>query len=115
MSDPVVSSEAPLVRLIGNHSNQQEVAMKYMLLIHHGDAVTPNDPEAWEALPESERQAIMDTWQELSTTPGVTPGMRITEPAEATTVRVQDGKTLTTDGPYASVKESVGGWVLFEA
>ena len=33
----------------------------------------------------------------------------------ATTVRVEDGKTLTTDGPFASTKEALGGWLLFEA
>jgi hypothetical protein len=30
-------------------------------------------------------------------------------------VRVQDGKTLTTDGPFVAVKEALGGWLLFEA
>ena len=89
--------------------------MKYMLLVHHGDAATPNDEEAWAKVPEEERQAITDTWQEISQTPGVTPGMRITAPGAATTVRVDDGKTLTTDGPFASVKEAVGGWLLYEA
>jgi hypothetical protein len=89
--------------------------MKYMLLIHHGDATTPNDAEAWEAMPEEERQAIIDRWQEISTTPGVTPGMRMSEPGAATTVRVENGKTLTTDGPFASVKEAVGGVLTFEA
>ena len=33
----------------------------------------------------------------------------------ATTVRVQDGKTLTTDGPFAEIKESIGGYCFFEA
>ena len=36
-------------------------------------------------------------------------------PETATTVRVQDGKTLTTDGPFATVKEALGGWLMFEA
>ena len=33
----------------------------------------------------------------------------------ATKVRVEDGKTLTTDGPFVSTKEALGGWLLFEA
>ena len=33
----------------------------------------------------------------------------------ATTVRVQDGKTLTTDGPFVAVKEALGGYVVFDA
>lgn len=89
--------------------------MKYMLLIHHGDTVTPNDAEAWESLSEDERNAIVKRWGEISTTPGVTPGERIADAASATTVRVEDGKTLTTDGPYASVKDALGGWLFFEA
>jgi hypothetical protein len=36
-------------------------------------------------------------------------------PETATTVRVQDGKTLTTDGPFATVKEALGGYFTFEA
>jgi hypothetical protein len=35
--------------------------------------------------------------------------------ATATTVRVQDGKTLTTDGPFADTKEVFGGYYVFEA
>ncbi|HWX96417.1 MAG TPA: YciI family protein, partial [Solirubrobacteraceae bacterium] len=36
-------------------------------------------------------------------------------PETATTVRVQDGKTLSTDGPFVEVKEAIGGYLFFEA
>jgi hypothetical protein len=36
-------------------------------------------------------------------------------PETATTVRVQDGKTLTTDGPFVAVKEALGGYFVYEA
>ena len=36
-------------------------------------------------------------------------------PEVATTVRVRDGETLTTDGPFVSVKEALGGYFLYEA
>jgi hypothetical protein len=36
-------------------------------------------------------------------------------PETATTVRVQDGRTLTTDGPFAELKEAIGGYCFFEA
>jgi len=36
-------------------------------------------------------------------------------PEVATTVRVEDGKTLTTDGPFVEIKESIGGYFLYEA
>ena len=41
--------------------------------------------------------------------------MELADPATATTVRVQDGNTLTTDGPFVEVKEALGGFLLFEA
>jgi hypothetical protein len=36
-------------------------------------------------------------------------------PENATTVRVEGGKTVTTDGPFAGMKEAVGGWFILEA
>ena len=47
--------------------------------------------------------------------PGVSPGLWLQSPEAATTVRVQDGKTLTTDGPFVAVKEALGGYLVFEA
>jgi hypothetical protein len=89
--------------------------MKYMLLIHHGDTATPSDPDAWERLSKEEQQAVYAEWQAISQTPGVSPGMRLEGPETATTVRVEDGQTLTTDGPFVAVKEALGGYLVFEA
>jgi hypothetical protein len=89
--------------------------MKYMLLIHQGDTPTPHDPEAWGRLSEDEQQAVYRDYQQISSTPGVTPGGQLDEPATATTVRVEDGKTLTTDGPFVELKEAVGGYLFLEA
>lgn len=89
--------------------------MKYLLLIHQGDAPTPRDPEAWSRLPEEEQKRVYADYQALGQTPGVTPGVQMQDPATATTVRVQDGRTLVTDGPFASVKEALGGWLTYEA
>jgi hypothetical protein len=89
--------------------------MKYMLLIHQGDAPTPRDPDAWQRLSEDEQKAVYSAYQEINETPGVSPGLQLQPPDAATTVRVQDGKTLTTDGPFVATKEALGGWLLFEA
>jgi hypothetical protein len=89
--------------------------MKYMLLIHQADAPTPRDPEAWERLPEDERNAVFADYQAINQTPGVTPGLQLSDPQSATTVRVQEGRTLTTDGPFVAVKEALGGYFIFEA
>jgi hypothetical protein len=90
--------------------------MKYALLIHQGDTPTPDDPEAWGRLSEDEQKQVFADYQAINQTPGVTPStLRLGPPDAATTVRVQDEKTLTTDGPYVSVKEALGGWLVYEA
>jgi hypothetical protein len=88
--------------------------MKYILFIHHGTGATPGDP-AWDDLSEDEQKAVYADYQAINQTPGVTPGVGMDEPATATTVRVQDGKTLTTDGPFVEIKEAVGGYLFYEA
>ena len=88
--------------------------MKYMLLIHQGDTATPQSEE-WARLSEEEQKAIYDDYQAVNETPGVSPGVWMQPPETATTVRVQDGQTLTTDGPFVAVKEALGGYLLFDA
>jgi hypothetical protein len=89
--------------------------MKYMLLIHQGDTPTPYDADAWECLSEDERNAVYAAYKEINETPGVVPGLQMQPPETATTVRVQGGRTLTTDGPFVAVKEALGGYFVFEA
>ena len=89
--------------------------MKYLLLIHQGDTPTPRDPEAWAALSEDEQRQVFADYQAINQTPGVTPGLQMQGPDAATTVRVEDGQTLTTDGPFVAVKEALGGYLFFEA
>src|SRR3954452_9835426 len=89
--------------------------MKFMLLIHQGTTPTPRSPEEWGRLSEDEQNAVYADYKALNETPGVTPGLALADPETATTVRVQDGKTLTTDGPFVEIKEAVGGWLIFEA
>jgi hypothetical protein len=88
--------------------------MKYMLLIHQGDAPTPRDPDAWNRLSEDEQNAVYAGYKAINGTPGVSPGVQLESPEAATTVRVEDGRTLITDGPFVAVKEALGGWLLFE-
>jgi hypothetical protein len=88
--------------------------MKYMLLIHQGTTPVPGTPE-WERLSEDEQKAVYSDYQAINETPGVTPGVWLEPPESATTVRVEDGKTLTTDGPFVTVKEALGGYLFFEA
>lgn len=88
--------------------------MKYMLLIHQGSSPTPQT-ESWNDLSEAEQGAIYAAYKALNETPGVTPGNGLQPPETATTVRVADGKTLTTDGPFAELKEAINGYLTLEA
>jgi hypothetical protein len=88
--------------------------MKYMLLIHQGTTPTPPS-EAWDNLPDDEKGAVYAAYRAINETPGVTSGLQLSPPETATTVRVADGKTLTTDGPFVEIKEAIGGYLLFEA
>jgi hypothetical protein len=84
--------------------------MKYMLLIHQGTAL-----ETQAALPPEEQGQVSADYQAINETPGVEPGRWIQAPETATTVRVKDGETLTTDGPFVAAKEALGGYLFLEA
>jgi hypothetical protein len=83
--------------------------MQYVLLIYQGTT-----PRA-ETLSQEEYKAIGAEYGAINKTPGVTPGLPLGLPEHATTVRVQDGETLTTDGPFVELKEAIGGYYLLEA
>jgi hypothetical protein len=84
--------------------------MKYMLLIHSNTAMGE-----FEKLPEEQQRGILGEYMAISSAPGITGGEQLQPASTATTVRVQDGTTLTTDGPFAETKEELGGYYLFEA
>jgi hypothetical protein len=88
--------------------------MQYIMLIYQGSTPLPNT-EGWAALSEEEHKQIYADYAALNQTPGVTPGLPMGLPENATTVRVEGGKTLTTDGPFVGMKEAVGGWFVLEA
>jgi hypothetical protein len=88
--------------------------MKYMLLIHQGSTPLPGS-DAWEALSDEEKGAVYAAYKAINENPGVTPGQQLQPPETATTVQVQDGQTLITDGPFVEIKEAIGGYLLFEA
>ena len=88
--------------------------MKFMLLIQHGDAPQPGSPE-WERLSAEEQKAVPADYQTINQAPGVTPGQWMEPPETATTVRVENGQTLATDGPFVAVKEALGGYLFLDA
>ena len=88
--------------------------MKYILLINQGSTPLPGS-DAWNELSEEQQRSVYTAYQEINENPNVTPGQQMQPPETATTVRVDDGETLTTDGPFVETKEALGGWFILEA
>ncbi len=85
--------------------------MKYLLLIYSAEATDPR-PDTPEGAEYYRR--YMEYTEEVRKK-GIHLGGEALQPvATATTVRVRDGKTLTTDGPFAETKEQLGRFYFFE-
>ena len=82
--------------------------MRYAMFIHQR-------PGYVEALAEDEQKAVFAEYMALAEDPRARGGAQLQPIETATTVRVQDGQTLSTDGPYADTKEVFGGYYVFEA
>jgi hypothetical protein len=84
--------------------------MKYLLQIY--SAVLR---EEFDRLPADEQEAILGEYMAVRQSPGVIGGEQLQPVETATTVRVRDGETLLTDGPFVDAKEHLGGYFLVEA
>ncbi len=86
--------------------------MQYMLLIY-------SPPGAWESLSEDERNALYAEYgrlgEDLREQGALVSADELQPTTTATTVRVRDGETLISDGPFAETKEALGGYFLIEA
>jgi hypothetical protein len=82
--------------------------VKYALLIYSNDT-------HWDALSDDEKGAIYGEYAAISESPGIFGGSELQETETATTVRVDGGRTLATDGPFPETKEALGGFYLLEA
>jgi len=82
--------------------------MKYALLIY-------DKPGSHEGLPDADREAVYGEYFALSSDSRCVGGAQLQPVHTATTIRVQDGRTLSTDGPFADTKEVFGGYYVFEA
>ena len=82
--------------------------MKYALLIHSSE-------NGWDSLSEDEQTAIYGEYMKISESPGIVGGEQLQPGDTASTVRVEGGRTLITDGPFAETKEVLGGFFMLEA
>jgi hypothetical protein len=81
--------------------------MEFLALIH-GDA------KGWESLSDDEREAIFRRYMKFGEDDRARGGAELESTSSATTVRVRNGDRLVTDGPYAEVKEALGGFYILE-
>jgi hypothetical protein len=86
--------------------------MRYLMLICTDESAdTATSPAEAEA-----SMAEYGAWMEEMGGRGVLQGgERLRPTTDATTVRVQDGETVTSDGPFAETKEQIGGYFVVEA
>jgi hypothetical protein len=82
--------------------------MRYAVLIYER-------PGAYDAFSDDERRSVSAEYVELADDPRVVGGAQLQGVQTATTVRVQDERSLITDGPFADTKEVFGGFYLVEA
>jgi hypothetical protein len=82
--------------------------MKYLLQIYP-------DPAEFAGLSAREQEEIVGEYLAIGQSPAVIGGDQLQPVETATTVRVQNGKTLLTDGPFMDAKEHLGGYLLVEA
>ena len=80
---------------------------KYMVLIY-------GDEARWEAQSDAEREAASARYMALAQRPDVVSSAELQPVSTATSVRVRDDETMVTDGPYAELKEVLGGYYLIE-
>ena len=84
--------------------------MKYLLQIYDRGAT-----EEVGHLSADEQDAIVGEYLALGQSPGVVGGDQLRPVETATTVRVEGGETLLSDGPFVEAKEHLGGYILVEA
>jgi hypothetical protein len=86
--------------------------MQYLLMIYQNEVEYAKNPEYLNGKMMAEYGAFT---QSIIQNGNFKAGDRLQDTHTATTVRVRDGKTLTTDGPFAETREQLGGYYLVEA
>lgn len=86
--------------------------MKYLCLIYSDETMWPKMPKAESDKVHAEYGAFTN---DIKTSGHMLGGEALQPTSSATTVRVRNGKTVTTDGPFAETKEQLGGYYLIEA
>src|SRR5262245_23721153 len=88
--------------------------MHFVLLTYQGPTLLP-DSAQWHGFAEDEKKGICSEYESLNKPPGLTPGFPLRLAKDAITVRVQNGETLSTKGPFVDARGAVGGYFMLEA
>jgi hypothetical protein len=106
-----VSISGALVRLHGEIGRREEERMRYLALIY-------GDESDWEALSAEDEAAVMEQYNDFAREAAeagvMTTGEELDSTSTATTVRVRGDETIVTDGPFAELKETLGGFFVLE-
>jgi hypothetical protein len=93
----------------------RRMSMRYLVLIYEQNSANPPAEQPPQAEVDA-TSAAYTAYTQLLRDRGVFLGGEALQPVTtATTVRVRDGQTMTTDGPFAETKEALGGFYLIEA
>ncbi|WP_433326312.1 YciI family protein [Spirillospora sp. CA-294931] len=87
--------------------------MQFVLVIHHGTYPLPGTPE-YESVTEEDKKAAYVDYAALNKMENWTGAPPLGLPKDATTVRVENGATVTTEGPLLGLDKAVGGFAVVE-
>ena len=82
--------------------------MQYMLLVY-------DDPAEWGSVSEKEMQGLYQEYAAVAQDKATKHSAQLHPTESAKTVRIKNGETLVTDGPFAETKEALGGYYVIEA
>jgi hypothetical protein len=82
--------------------------VKYVLLIY-------DDPNVWAKVPPEDYPKLYEEYGAIAQLSNTTGGAQLQPASTARSVRVQDGKPIVSDGPFAETKEVLGGFYIVDA
>jgi hypothetical protein len=96
---------------VGDITTRKGAAVEYLALVYA-------DEDAWSASTETERSSILESYagfaRDARAAGVMVDGAELAPTSSATTVRVRDAEHVITDGPYAEVREALGGYFILE-
>ena len=89
--------------------------MQFVFVIYQGFSPIPADEAAWATLTPQEQRQVYADYGALNRDEGLVPGLPLGLPGDATTIRVRDGETVATAGPFLGAHGAIGGTMICEA